>query len=196
VSSRRLARSRGRRRKRRGRPLVISVSLAAVAFTAGGVALAGLSLSSLGSPGTRTAAAPVPVPSASPSPAGLLKITSAGSRAESKNEEKASGPSKFTDTTATAYFVSRWKDHAATRVKDIRTTGRYLRIYTNLPEGDRNSKDAITLCKRGLEYLSERGVANPVVFVQAKFGGNGNPVLANVLGPDDSDCRVTTPKPK
>jgi hypothetical protein len=33
------------------------------------------------------------------------------------------------------------------------------------------------------------------VFVQAQFGENGNPVLANILGPGDGDCRVTHPPP-
>ncbi|GAA0370337.1 hypothetical protein GCM10009530_20560 [Microbispora corallina] len=168
------------------------------AFTVGALAVAG-PLTHRDAGPSRLVAAP------KPSPAGELTVASVetGAKADSadagkavKNEKKASGPSRYTDATAAAYFRGRWNDHASKRVKDIRTTGRYLRIYTNLPEDAGNSKDAITLCKRGLEYLSERGEANPVVFVQAKFGENGNPVLANVLGPDDSDCRVTHPKPR
>ena len=41
------------------------------------------------------------------------------------------------------------------------STSRYLRIYANLPENASNSKDAITLCKRGLEYLIEQGGSQP-----------------------------------
>uniref|UniRef100_UPI000AADE82E hypothetical protein n=1 Tax=Microtetraspora niveoalba TaxID=46175 RepID=UPI000AADE82E len=135
-------------------------------------------------------------------PAGELTVTTAdgaaraGKTGESKGEVRASGRSKYTDEQAAAYFTSRWNDKAAKRVRDIRTTGRYLRIYTDLSENASNSKSAITLCKRGLKYLKEIGESNPVVFVQAKYGGNGNPVLANILGPDDDTCRVTHPKPR
>ncbi|MEV5738949.1 hypothetical protein [Microbispora rosea] len=193
-----LARSRGRRRKRRARSHVVEVSLGVAAFAVGAVAIAWPLSRSDAEPGHVVAA---PAPQASP--AGELTVASvdtdkkpAAKRDKKAAEEKASGPSKYTDTSAQAYFRSRWSDKTAKRVKDIRTEGGYLRIYTNLPENADNSKTAITLCKRGLEYLAERGEANPVVFVQSRFGENGNPVLANVLGPDDDDCRVTYPEPK
>ncbi|MBE3009904.1 hypothetical protein IL992_11975 [Microbispora sp. NEAU-D428] len=193
-----LARSRGRRRKRRARSHVVEVSIGVAAFAVGAVAIAWPLSRSDAAPGHVVAA---PTPQASP--AGELTVASVDTdkkatkkRDKKAAEKKASGPSKYTDTTAEAYFRSRWNDKTAKRVKDIRTTGRYLRIYTNLPENADNSKAAITLCKRGLEYLAERGEANPVVFVQSRFGENGNPVLANILGPDDDDCRVTYPKPK
>ncbi|MBX6385156.1 MAG: hypothetical protein IRZ07_19665 [Microbispora sp.] len=193
-----LARSRGRRRKKRARSHVVEVSLGVAAFAVGAVAIA-WPLSRSASVPAHMAAAPTPMAS----PAGELTVASVdtGKKAPTKRDEKeaekkASGPSKYTDTKAEAYFRSRWNDKTAKRIKDIRTTGGYLRIYTNLPESAGNSKAAITLCKRGLEYLAERGEPNPVVFVQSRFGENGNPVLANILGPDDDDCRVTHPKPK
>ncbi|WP_204047609.1 hypothetical protein [Microbispora siamensis] len=174
------------------------MSIGVAAFAVGAVAIAWPLSRSDAAPGHVVAA---PAPQASP--AGELTVASVDTdkkatkkRDKKSAEKKASGPSKYTDITAEAYFRSRWNDKTAKRVKDIRTTGRYLRIYTNLPENADNSKAAITLCKRGLEYLAERGEANPVVFVQSRFGENGNPVLANVLGPDDDDCRVTYPKPK
>ncbi|GAA3025072.1 hypothetical protein [Streptosporangium longisporum] len=107
-------------------------------------------------------------------------------------EMKASGPSRHTDKGAVAYF----KGHKASkRVKDVRMVGGYLRIYTDLPETADNSKQAVTLCEAGVDYLvGELGTPSPVVFVQAEFGENGNPVLANMLGPDDPDCRLTYPK--
>ncbi|WP_433431166.1 hypothetical protein [Nonomuraea sp. CA-141351] len=110
---------------------------------------------------------------------------------------RADGPSRHTDQQAAEYFRTHWSpdDTALKRLKDIRTVGGYLRIYTDLPETAGNSSQAITLCKRGLEYLHSLGVANPVVFVQAEFGENGNPVLANILGPSDTSCRVTHPEP-
>jgi hypothetical protein len=82
------------------------------------------------------------------------------------------------------------------RMKDIRTVGGYLRIYTDLPSTAHNSRHAITLCKRGLAYLRAAGATRPVVFVQARFGENGNPVLANILGPSDRSCSVTRPAPR
>ncbi|MFG6191196.1 hypothetical protein [Nonomuraea sp. JJY05] len=110
---------------------------------------------------------------------------------------RANGPSRHTDQQAAEYFRTHWgpDDKALKRLKDVRTVGGYLRIYTDLPETAGNSSQAITLCERGLAYLRARGVANPVVFVQAEFGENGNPVLANILGPSDSSCRVTHPEP-
>jgi hypothetical protein len=110
---------------------------------------------------------------------------------------KANGPSRHTDRQAAAYFRTHWgpNDKALKRLKDIRTVGGYLRIYTDLPDTAYNSAHAITLCKRGLDYLRAAGVAKPVVFVQAEFGENGNPVLANILGPSDHNCRVTHPAP-
>ena len=85
---------------------------------------------------------------------------------------------------------------AETKAWDIRTVGKYLRIYTDMPASKRNSKAAIDLCKRGMEYLvQEVGDRNPVVFVQAQFGENGNPVLANILGGSDRSCRFTYPAP-
>ncbi|GAA2871505.1 hypothetical protein GCM10010517_31790 [Streptosporangium fragile] len=114
-------------------------------------------------------------------------------KSEKDKEAEAAGPSRHTDEQAVAFFESR---KAMKRVKDIRMVGGYLRIYTDLPESAGNSKQAIKLCEAGLDYLvGELGTPSPVVFVQAEFGENGNPVLANVLGPDDSDCRITYPEP-
>nr|BFE81467.1 hypothetical protein GCM10020093_040680 [Planobispora longispora] len=113
-------------------------------------------------------------------------------RGQADREARAEGPSRHTDAEAVSFFR---RSEAAGRVKDIRTVGGYLRIYTDLPESADNSRQALELCETGREYLEERGVADPVVFVQAEFGENGNPVLANVLGPGDSSCRVTHPEP-
>lgn len=131
-------------------------------------------------------AAAHPSPSAKPTKARKPKASS---------EEKADGPSKHTDRRAADYFKRRWDDKPVKRIKDVRTVGGYLRIYTDLPESADNSDSALTLCERGLEYLRDQGVADPVVFVQAEFGENGNPVLANILGPGDDNCRVTHPEP-
>lgn len=129
-----------------------------------------------------------------------VSAASAGAKKarKAKAAETAAGPSKHTDAKAVTYFKKRWvRDKAVKRITDIRTVGKYLRIYTNLPESAHNSKSAIDLCKRGLEYLvQEVGDEHPVVFVQSRFGQNGNPVLANILGPGDDSCRLTHPAPE
>ncbi|MFI6292203.1 hypothetical protein ACIBEJ_11510 [Nonomuraea sp. NPDC050790] len=116
-----------------------------------------------------------------------------GEGPDTGNAAKGEGP--HTDKKAAEHFRTRWGpgDPAVKHLKDIRTVGGYLRIYTDLPEEADNSKNALTLCERGLDYLREQGVTDPVVFVQAEFGENGNPILANILGPADTTCRVTHP---
>lgn len=146
-----------------------------------------------------------PKPSATPeAPGGMVAGSTApedvlaeGPDPADGDDFRADGPSRHTDRQAAEYFRTTWgpDDKALKHLKDIRTVGGYLRIYTDLPESADNSLTAITLCERGLAYLHSRGVPNPVVFVQAEFGGNGNPVLANILGPSDRSCRVTHPAP-
>lgn len=74
-------------------------------------------------------------------------------------------------------------------VREVRRSGSYLRVYTDLPEGKENSEDAVSLCEWTAEYLRERGAPAPVVFVHARRNGNGNVVLANKLGAKDG-CEV------
>ncbi|MDF2712839.1 MAG: hypothetical protein K0R62_8491 [Nonomuraea muscovyensis] len=126
------------------------------------------------------------------------KGTAGGDPEVSAGGRTATGEaSKDTDHQAIEYFRARWGsgDAAARHVKDIRTVGGYLRIYTDLPESADDSAAALALCERGLAYLGERGTKEPVVFVQARPGENGSPVLANILGPGDTTCRVTHPDP-
>ncbi|WP_222721077.1 hypothetical protein, partial [Actinomadura sp. HBU206391] len=75
-------------------------------------------------------------------------------------------------------------------IKELVQSGDFLRVYTDLPEGDENSKSAISLCEWTTEYLKDlRGEKAPVVFVHAKASDNGNVVLANKQGEKD-DCEV------
>jgi hypothetical protein len=179
------------------RPITVTL-VAVAALAAVAVAVVVHRLPAISRPELRTAAAPAGPAPAGPAPSagsgGELTVASVD-EGTSKHEARASGPSKYTDTKALTYFRNAWQDATTKRISDIRTAGRYLRIYTNLPESADNSKTALALCERGLKYLAEIGEDNPVVFVQAKFGENGNPVLANILGPDDKDCRVTHPDP-
>jgi hypothetical protein len=75
-------------------------------------------------------------------------------------------------------------------VKTVVQSGDFLRVYTDLPEGDTNSEPAVSLCKWTSEYLTElRGSKDPVVFVHAEKSDNGNVVLANKQNAKD-DCQV------
>ncbi|GAA5771758.1 hypothetical protein [Streptosporangium roseum] len=194
-----LARSTGRadaRRKRKIRSRVLEVSVGVTALAVAGLALGG----SLLRPGPQSqaqsreaAGAALAAPPDAAAGGGPVMAARPDAKKRAADEAKAAGLSKHSDKKAFAYF----EGHKATkRVKDIRIVGGYLRIYTDLPESAGNSKQALKLCETGVNYLvGELGVSSPVVFVQAKFGENGNPVLANILGPDDSDCRVTHPEP-
>ncbi|TYB68530.1 hypothetical protein FXF51_11920 [Nonomuraea sp. PA05] len=124
-------------------------------------------------------------------------VLAGGPPPEDGVDYRADGPSRHTDHQAAEYFSTNWgpNDKTLKHLKDVRSVGGYLRIYTDLPETADNSLTAIILCERGLAYLRSRGVEDPVVFVQAEFGGNGNPVLANIIGPGDRSCRVTHPAP-
>ncbi|MEU6791790.1 hypothetical protein ABZ907_08845 [Nonomuraea wenchangensis] len=123
-----------------------------------------------------------------------------GSRTDDYSTDgyRADGPSSHTDHRAMDYFRAHWSpaDRAQSRVTDIRSVGGYLRIYTNLPESARNSRTAVVLCERGMDYLRAAGATRRVVFVHARLGGNGNPVLANILGPSDRSCTLTHPAPE
>ncbi|WP_433240555.1 hypothetical protein ACQPYK_34685 [Streptosporangium sp. CA-135522] len=189
-STRREDGSRGKDRSR-----VLAVSVGATALVVAALALGGSLLRAPQAPSQRQEAMSA-VPAAPPDAAagaGPMTLAAPDDKKRAADDAKAAGRSKHSDSKAFAYFEA----HKATkRVKDIRIVGGYLRIYTDLPESASNSKRALNLCETGVNYLvGELGVPSPVVFVQAKFGENGNPVLANILGPDDSDCRVTHPRP-
>lgn len=82
------------------------------------------------------------------------------------------------------------EDKVVKHVQDVRNSGSYLRIYTDLPEDDENSKSAISLCEWAIDYLkTARGESDPRVFVHAKKSDNGNVVLANKDSAKDN-CRV------
>ncbi|GII76457.1 hypothetical protein Sru01_14390 [Sphaerisporangium rufum] len=180
--------------------VTVTALAAGTAVTRAGETPAATGAAALSPPAATGAAAATPGGGARPAAADARASKPAKARKASKARDRArtaSGPSKHTDATAVGYFQERVTAKAAKRVTDIRTVGNYLRIYTDLPDTAHNSKAALELCKRGKEYLvEEKGERSPVVFVQAEYGQNGNPVLANILGPGDHSCRLTYPKPK
>ncbi|SEG09622.1 hypothetical protein SAMN04489712_103199 [Thermomonospora echinospora] len=92
---------------------------------------------------------------------------------------------------AEAFFLTKDPGRkVAGHVEDVRRSGSFLRVYTDLREGDENSKPAISLCEWTAEFLREHvGEGEPIVFVHAKENDNGHVVLANKQSADD-DCRV------
>ncbi|WP_214320161.1 hypothetical protein [Nonomuraea sediminis] len=193
-------RRRGRRRKKSRRPwgwvLASVFALAAAALVTLGTRHAEPRGTGLVSGPAPAASRSVPQAQAASQVQQPAEQSSSDLQAEAESEKRADGPSKDTDQQAAEYFRTHWDDKAAKRLKEIRTVGGYLRLYTDLPESAHNSAEAITLCERGLEYLRQEGVEEPVVFVQAEYGDNGNPVLANIIGPSDTNCRLTDPDPQ
>ncbi|WP_433336376.1 hypothetical protein [Spirillospora sp. CA-294931] len=77
----------------------------------------------------------------------------------------------------------------AGHVKDVRRSGDFLRVYTDLEEGDENSEPAVSLCEWTTQFLKDAGDSAPRVFIHGKSEGNGEVVLANKQS-DDDDCEV------
>lgn len=90
------------------------------------------------------------------------------------------------DQAALAYFQNRDPLRAA-HVTEAVWTGPMLRVYTDLPAGDADSKTAVALCETAAAYLAARDRI-PKVFVHADRDA-GYPVLANKMDARD-DCRL------
>ncbi|MGP4023385.1 hypothetical protein [Actinomadura sp. 3N407] len=80
-------------------------------------------------------------------------------------------------------------DEAVEHVTDVRRSGRFVRVYTDLGEGDENSGPALDLCKWTTQFLRDGGDDEPRVFVHGTSDGNGSIVLANKQS-DKDDCEV------
>ncbi|WP_153538499.1 hypothetical protein [Actinomadura macrotermitis] len=86
----------------------------------------------------------------------------------------------------------RQKDPAQEVVKhvtDVRRSGDFLRVYTDLGEDEENSPPAVSLCEWTTQYLKDGGDTAPRVFVHGRSSDNGSVVLANKQS-DDDDCKV------
>ena len=95
---------------------------------------------------------------------------------------------------AAAYFRVKDPDGKVARhVVEVRRSGEFLRVYTDLDEEEENAEAAIALCEWAVEYLERYDGGDepivPIVFVHAKESDNGHVVLANKQSADD-DCRV------
>ncbi|WP_141959066.1 hypothetical protein [Actinoallomurus bryophytorum] len=90
------------------------------------------------------------------------------------------------DQAVLAYFEDR-DPLSAAHVTEAVWTGPMLRVYTDLPAGDADSKTAVGLCETAAAYLTARDRI-PEVFVHADRDA-GYPVLANKMDARD-DCRL------
>jgi hypothetical protein len=90
------------------------------------------------------------------------------------------------DQAVLAYFENHDPLRAA-HVTEAVWTGPMLRVYTDLPAGDADSKTAVALCETAAAYQTARDQI-PEVFVHAGRDA-GYPVLANKMDTRD-DCRL------
>jgi hypothetical protein len=103
--------------------------------------------------------------------------------------EAAGDPDEITD--AVPFFETKDPDKKVVKhVTDVRRSGAFVRVYTDLGEEDENSKPALDLCKWTTEFLEDGGDAEPRVFVHGKSDDNGSVVLANKQS-DKDDCEVS-----
>lgn len=95
-------------------------------------------------------------------------------------------PARPGDQAALAFLTLR-EPSRARHVTEVVWTGPMLRIYTDLPASDADSRTAIALCQSAAEYLTRQDRI-PMVFVHASRQA-GYPVLANKMDAGD-DCRL------
>ncbi|WP_131739082.1 hypothetical protein [Actinomadura roseirufa] len=74
-------------------------------------------------------------------------------------------------------------------VKEVRRSGEFIRIYTDLGEDDENSAPAVSLCEWATQFLKDGGDEEPRVFVHGSSSDNGSVILANKQD-DKDDCEV------
>lgn len=135
-----------------------------------------------GTGGRGTSSARTPGASAPASPTGSAAASATGSATGSGDPDEV--PEALT------YLERKDPDKKITKhVEDVRRSGEFLRVYTDLEEGDENSDPAVSLCEWTTEFLKEGGDDEPRVFVHGKSEDNGSVVLANKQN-DKDDCKV------
>ncbi|WP_433473069.1 hypothetical protein ACQPZP_29950 [Spirillospora sp. CA-142024] len=161
-----IASVRGSRRRRLAAAGTAAAAVAAVA-TAGVLALPG---------------------GAEPAPRAAAVRSAAASPSTHESLAAAGDPDEITD--AVPYFETKDPDGKVVKhVTDVRRSGSFVRVYTDLGEEDENSKPALDLCKWTTQFLEDGGDDEPRVFVHGKSDDNGSVVLANKQS-DKDDCEV------
>ncbi|MBO2448523.1 hypothetical protein J4573_15580 [Actinomadura barringtoniae] len=110
------------------------------------------------------------------------------SASASESADPDADPDEVTD--AVPFMETKDPDKkVVSHVKDVRRSGEFLRVYTDLGEGDENSKPAKSLCEWATQFLEDSGDSAPRVFIHGKSSDNGSVVLANKQS-DKDDCGV------
>ncbi len=93
------------------------------------------------------------------------------------------------DPDSDPYAEEHLREESPEHLESVRWSGDFLRVYTDLDEGDTGHPAARGLCEAALDYLKATYSDtfkddDPVVFVHARRSGNGHVVLVNsVTGP-------------
>ncbi|TYK45972.1 hypothetical protein [Actinomadura decatromicini] len=158
---------------RRRRLVLAGAGLTAAAALAAGAALA--LPGGGGGPGPASRTAAEARAGASPSP--------------HEQVDAVGDPDEVTD--AVPYFETKDPDKKVVKhVTDVRRSGSFVRVYTDLKEEDENSKPALDLCKWTTQFLKDGGDDEPRVFVHGESDDNGSVILANKQSDKDS-CEVS-----
>jgi hypothetical protein len=107
-------------------------------------------------------------------------------RAPAAVPARQSRPARAGDQAALAFYARRDPARAA-HVTQAVWTGPMLRVYTDLPASETDSRTAIALCATAAAYAEGQGHV-PAVFVHADRAA-GYQVLANKMDAHD-DCRL------
>ncbi|MFI0487220.1 hypothetical protein [Actinomadura sp. 9N215] len=162
-----------RRSPRRRLAAAATGSAAAAALAAAAVLLA---LPGGSEPGSGSDAAAVARTAAAPSPSAYETTGAVG------DPDEVSG--------AVPYLATRDPGKKVVKhVTDVRRSGAFVRVYTDLGEEDENSAPAVDLCEWTTQFLRDAGDDAPRVFVHGESADNGSVVLANKQS-DKDDCEV------
>lgn len=123
-----------------------------------------------------------------PAPRAAVAARTATVPSPNERVAAAADPDEITD--AVPYFETKDPGRKVVKhVTDVRRSGSFVRVYTDLGEADENSEPAIDLCKWTTQFLRDGGDDEPRVFVHGKSDDNGSVVLANKQS-DKDDCEV------
>ncbi|TMQ90920.1 hypothetical protein ETD83_33290 [Actinomadura soli] len=136
-------------------------------------------------------AAVLALPGGGPDPAGsgaAIAVRSAAPPSPQGSAGAVGDPDEVID--AVPYFETRDPGKRVVKhVTNVRRSGSFVRVYTDLREEDENSRPAVDLCEWTTQFLRDAGDDRPRVFVHGESDGNGSVVLANKQS-DKDDCEV------
>jgi hypothetical protein len=117
-------------------------------------------------------------------PAATKVALSASAAPSAATVDSAEGADPDVDPGALAFLKAKDPGSADLKhLKDVKWSGDFVRVYTDLKEEDTDSPAALKFCQWTVEYLEQNFKdQKPVVFVHAKKSDNGYVVLVNNAG--------------